>query len=230
MIWAHTPKGIFTVNSAYKVALSLVPSKTMEEASNTNNQGQFWRKIWSLNVLNKLKTFAWRASHNILPTKLNLYSRKVLDDPTCEACELAAETRGHLFWECTYARGVWEVTCIPFDNKGVHYRDFIDILWYLIFMQHVGQEVLELVVTVAWCLWHNRNKARHGSPRQSTNEILHKARTVLEDFQAAHFKRPQLTSPPNARYIPPSYPWFKINTDATVFKDLKNSGHRRCHP
>lgn len=62
MIWAHTPKGIFTVNSAYKVALSLVPSKTMEEASNTNNQGQFWRKIWSLNVPNKLKTFARRAS------------------------------------------------------------------------------------------------------------------------------------------------------------------------
>ncbi|XP_075667296.1 uncharacterized protein LOC142636862 [Castanea sativa] len=39
MIQAYTPKGTFTVISAYKVALSLIPSKTMEGASNTNNQG-----------------------------------------------------------------------------------------------------------------------------------------------------------------------------------------------
>ncbi|XP_075661484.1 uncharacterized protein LOC142631245 [Castanea sativa] len=87
-------------------------------------------------------------------------------------------------------------------------------------MQHVGQDVIELVVPVAWCIWYNCNKARHGSPRQSTNEILHKAHTTLEDFQATHFKLPQLTSPSDARWVPPSYPWFKINTDAALFNDL----------
>ena len=177
MIWAYTPKGTFTVNSAYKVALSLTPLKTMEGASHTNNQGQFWRKIWSLNVPNKLKNFAWRVSRNILPTKSNLCSRQVLDDPTCDACGVAAETSGHLFCECTCARDVWDAIGISFDNNGVRYRDFIDLLWYLIFMQHVSQDVLELVVAVAWCMWHSRNKAQHGSPRQSPNEILHKART-----------------------------------------------------
>ena len=59
--------------------------------------GQFWQKIWSLQIPNKLKTFAWRASRNILPTKANLCSRGVLDDPTCDACGLIAETSGHLF-------------------------------------------------------------------------------------------------------------------------------------
>lgn len=154
MIWAYTPKGTFTVNSAYKVALSLTPLKTMEGASHTNNQGQFWRKIWSLNVPNKLKNFAWRVSRNILPTKSNLCSRQVLDDPTCDACGVAAETSGHLFCECTCARDVWDAIGISFDNNGVRYRDFIDLLWYLIFMQHVSQDVLELVVAVAWCMWH----------------------------------------------------------------------------
>ena len=50
------------------------------------------------------------------------------------------------------------------------------------------------------------------------------ARTTLEDFQAAHFKRPQLTSPSDARWVPPSYPWFKINTDAALFNDLRTVG------
>ncbi|XP_075658928.1 uncharacterized protein LOC142628772 [Castanea sativa] len=91
-------------------------------------------------------------------------------------------------------------------------------------MQHIGQDVIELVVAVTWCIWYNRNKARHGSRRQSTNEILHKARTILEDFQAAHFKLPQLTSPSDARWVRPSYPWFKINTDAALFNDLRTVG------
>ena len=127
-------------------------------------------KIWSLQIPNKLKTFAWRASRNILPTKVNLCSRGVLDDPTCDACGLIAETNRHLFWDCRHAREVWTTIGIPFDSMGVHYRDFIDLIWYLISRQHMGQDVLELIITIAWCMWYNRNRARHGSPRQSSND------------------------------------------------------------
>ena len=97
MIWAYTPKGTFTVNSAYKIALSLSQSKSTEGTSKATSHSQFWQKIWSLRIPNKLTTFAWRASRNILPTKANLCSRGVLDDPICDACGLTAETSGHLF-------------------------------------------------------------------------------------------------------------------------------------
>ena len=46
---------------------------------------------------------------------------------------------------------------IPFDNNGVHFRDFIDLLWHLEFFQRAGNELLELVITVAWSMWFNRN-------------------------------------------------------------------------
>ena len=95
----------------------------------------FWQTIWSLGIPNKLKTFAWKASRNILPTKVNLCRHGVIENATCEACELAKETSGHLFWDCTKAREVWVATGISFDATGVSFREFVDLLWYLIFVQ-----------------------------------------------------------------------------------------------
>ena len=58
MIWAYTPKGTFTVNSAYKVALSLSQSKSTEGTLDATSHSQFWQKNWGLRIPNKLKTFA----------------------------------------------------------------------------------------------------------------------------------------------------------------------------
>ena len=60
-------------------------------------KGAFGNLLWSLNIPNKIKSFAWWASKNILPTKVNLCHRKVLTDPTCEACGIEAESSGHPF-------------------------------------------------------------------------------------------------------------------------------------
>ena len=65
--------------------------------SNGYNSGAFWKSLWYLNVPNKIKSFAWRASRNILSTKAILCPRKVLDNPECEACGLEVESSGHLF-------------------------------------------------------------------------------------------------------------------------------------
>ena len=65
--------------------------------SNGQNSGAFWKSLWHLNVPNKIKSFAWRASCNILSTKAILCHRKVLDNPKCEACGLEVESSGHLF-------------------------------------------------------------------------------------------------------------------------------------
>ncbi|KAK9993559.1 hypothetical protein SO802_023262 [Lithocarpus litseifolius] len=106
------PKGTFTVNSACKLALSLNSHSTTGSPSISRDLSPFWKKIWSLHAPNKIKTFTWRACHNILPTKENLYHRKVLDEPLCEACGLATETTTHLFWECTKAVELWAISAL----------------------------------------------------------------------------------------------------------------------
>lgn len=94
LVWAYTwPKGNFTVRSSYKVVnvMSLSSTPFLGEPSNCQNQGLFW-KIHR-KAPNKIKSFAWRASKYIFPTKDNLCHRKIIDD----ACGIVAESSGHMF-------------------------------------------------------------------------------------------------------------------------------------
>ena len=164
LIWAYTPKGIFIVNSAYKVALSLSPHANPCTTSQGSDHTHFWRTIWALNIPHKIKTFTWKACRALL-TKVNLCHRGILKEALCEACVLSEETSGHLFWDCTKARETWTMVALTIDIHTVHYREFVDFIWHLIFNQHVGKELLGLVVTIAWCMWYTRNKARPGTTR-----------------------------------------------------------------
>ena len=98
IVWAQTPKGIFSVSSAYKVSLSINGNTAATHSGplDAQNTRLFWRTLWRLHIPNKLRSFAWRACKNVLPTKVNLCSRKILTDPTCEDCGLDAETNGHV--------------------------------------------------------------------------------------------------------------------------------------
>ncbi|XP_075653903.1 uncharacterized protein LOC142624260 [Castanea sativa] len=175
MIWTYTPKGYFTVNSAYKVAISMTRTLALVETSHDTEQTRFWRQLWNLHVPNKIKLFAWKACKKILPTKTNLYHRGVIDDPTCEACARAPKTVRHLFWECTITKDVWNLSDIPLDKTGINHRDFMDLLWYLLFKQHVDTKLVELVITTAWSAWFSCNKACLGEARQPLREIMLRA-------------------------------------------------------
>ncbi|KAL0004708.1 hypothetical protein SO802_012269 [Lithocarpus litseifolius] len=86
LVWAATPNGKFTVKSAYWLALDM---KRVENESTSGPSGlqQLWRSIWSADVPNKIKNFAWRACQNTLPTKANLFHRKVISSEVCEHCD-----------------------------------------------------------------------------------------------------------------------------------------------
>ena len=106
MVWAFAPKGNFTVQSIYRLALDMVNSTANVEASDNHQRSLFWKTLQHLNVPNKIKSFTWRAYKNILPTKDNLRRRKGIDIPTCEACGSGAESTGHVFQECEKAQEV----------------------------------------------------------------------------------------------------------------------------
>ena len=134
----------------------------------------------------------------------------------CEACGLDFEITNHLLWDCQRARKTWELSRILFDITGIHYKDFKDLLWYLIFTKHVDKDLLALIVIVAWCMWFNRNKTRLGNPRQPSREIPHKARLILEEFQLAHLRKPHHQQAQDLHWVPPTSPYYKINTNAAI--------------
>ncbi|XP_075649603.1 uncharacterized protein LOC142620049 [Castanea sativa] len=90
----------------------------------------------------------------------------------------------------------------------------------------MGNDLVELIVTVAWCMWYNRNEARLGSTRQTSHEIIHKAHSILNEFQLAHFAPPLFKEQADPRWIPPTHPWYKVNIDTAIFSDLHTVGIR----
>ena len=64
-MWAYTPRGNFIVCKAYRLAMGSRIGNTFGGASNEENGKIFWKTIWRLNIPNKVKSFAWKASKNI---------------------------------------------------------------------------------------------------------------------------------------------------------------------
>lgn len=104
------------------------------------------------------------------------------------------------------------------------FQEFVNLLWHLKFVQHMGDDVLELTITIAWSIWFNRNATRLGKSSQNTSMIIQKARALLDEFQVANFQLSQPVVKHSGHWICPKPPWYKINTNATVFEQQQATG------
>lgn len=69
----------------------------------------FWKSLWSLNILEKIKLFLWKCLQNSLPTNAQLY-RKVREvTPLCTMCHTKTETNEHLLFHCPFAKEIWNL-------------------------------------------------------------------------------------------------------------------------
>jgi hypothetical protein len=106
--WHFGSKGIFSVKSAYKLAMQLRDEELGRNCSTSAVEGgglNFeWHKIWQLPYPNKVKMFIWRLAHNSLPVKRNLVRRRVRTDTVCPVCKRLDEDSGHLFFKCKRAK------------------------------------------------------------------------------------------------------------------------------
>lgn len=124
LIWMGNKKGEFTVKSAYYVALSLVETKECGECSNGDQRNPLWRKIWHLKIPTKIRTFAWRAYMNGLPTKLNLCRKGVNISPMCPMCKQEPESISHTLLHCDFAKQVWDKWKVCLINLRLRQGDF----------------------------------------------------------------------------------------------------------
>ena len=79
----------------------------MAESSRGCVGKRIWTALWKLRIPNKIKVFGWRACNDILPTKLNLTKRRIIDDFVCPICMRFPESATHVSWECDVAQDVW---------------------------------------------------------------------------------------------------------------------------
>ena len=102
--------------------------------------------------------------------------------------------------------------------------EFIDVVWFM--MNTEGEEDWELFATVAWCLWNNRNKVRHGEAGKNGKSIAVEARNYWAEVRAVKpsFGRPSKPKITHTHWLPPPQGWYKVNVDVAVFKDQGQCG------
>ena len=134
---------------AYRVAMRL-SNPNWEEHSMAREHSLMWNKIWSLNILLKVRTFLLRACSNCLPTRDNLHRRRVSVDPHCKICHHSSETVSHILWECPLARNVWAIFKGRAQKCSKIATDFF-ILFHQLQLK-MDQHELERWAVTAWAI------------------------------------------------------------------------------
>lgn len=163
--------------------LSNCPDPTLPGASDPSAQNSCWRRVWTLNVPNKIKHFIWRACRESLPTKKNLLIRKVTRTAICDHCNEEVEDTIYALWVCQVLKEVWWNEHYLRNQLSTRYVDFRD-LWTGIINSEVSK-LAERFAYVAWSIWHKRNATRMQSSSLPFNRIYQDMCDRLQEFQAA---------------------------------------------
>ncbi|KAG8499524.1 hypothetical protein CXB51_006063 [Gossypium anomalum] len=98
LVWGGEHSGEFLVRIAYKLLQTF--DKIPRAYALQTGYGNFYKKLWLLNLPNKVKITLWRISWNYLPTRVNMQYRKLVSNTSCPRCGERAETIDHIFREC----------------------------------------------------------------------------------------------------------------------------------
>ncbi|KAH9672066.1 reverse transcriptase domain-containing protein [Citrus sinensis] len=113
--WMADPLGCYSVRSCYKVLNPITP----------DSGANVWRKLWNLQVPNKVKNFIWRAAHNVLPTATNLISKRVDVPSTCSVCNAYEKTVLHSLVACSFAQSCWNSSSVGFVGYCSTFLDWL---------------------------------------------------------------------------------------------------------
>jgi hypothetical protein len=106
LFWGGTTNEQFAVRSAYHMEIERRES-LIGSSSDSGIHSPLWNSLWQLQIPRTAILFLWRACNKILPIKVNLCWRRVVEDPFCPMCGLEAETTVHAIWNCTAAHAIW---------------------------------------------------------------------------------------------------------------------------
>jgi hypothetical protein len=99
-----------------------------------------------MNTPNAVKVFMWRAYHNALATKANLFQWNITEDPLCPTYGVEVETMGHVLWSFPATKYIWSRCGSKIQKRSIKNAEFVFILEEL--LQYLGKEDIELMAVV----------------------------------------------------------------------------------
>lgn len=223
----RTPHGMFTVRSVYYLEQKKC-TKGARESSNAREEEVFWKNLWRLNASALVKNFVWKVGNELLPTKVNLYQRHIVQNPTCPICLQGTKDVFHIFWSCKSSTAVWQECGKKIQKLAVGARDGRSLLHFLI--TKLDGEDLLLALVVSLPIWLRRNAVVFRREFTAPGRLVEEAHSMVKEFLQATMlteKTPGLGADSVViRWVPPPCGSIKINWDAALDPWMKRTGIR----
>jgi hypothetical protein len=227
--WQYEKTGLFTVRSAYRLALERAQNlNEVGTCSAANGERRKWCKIWKLPVLLKVHNFIWKMLKNGIPTNANRQYRHITNDASCEMCGASREDCFHATMECPHAKtlreAMREVWPLPPEDRLCN----TGLEWLIAVLESVTESKAANLAMILWRSWTVRNKVtRAGEALSIVSSVeylmnLDKClkepggdeytpRVVCQDQVKSEPRRPEGT---DSSWRPPDPGNMKVNTDA----------------
>lgn len=224
LVRGGTMSGLFTVRSAYYMERSRL-AQDRGEWSGVDNSGEIWKTLWGLNALPVITNFCWEVCNELLPTKENLFRRKIVTDPWYPLCTAKPETIVHCLWGFPAAEAVWQeggrkfhkMSCAPLDGKGL----------FTYFLEHFDPEEVVEALIVARMIWWRRNDFVFSRGFTPLAKLMFAAKSSMDRFSQT--AKSEVVSPKALtrhqlewKKLPEGC--WKINWDAAIAKEALKMG------
>ncbi|XP_026383473.1 uncharacterized protein LOC113278971 [Papaver somniferum] len=178
LMWAHTRNGKFTIKSAYRIYMNDIPSP---------EDSTFWRKVWDIDCLPKVKFFMWKMFAHMLPVNaiMKLYNPHV--NVLCSFCNAHDETVMHLFVNCPIVLRIWfSLSLHHLISTDLDWVDDIFLYWH---ESSLGASPFKVGwpsvgAIVMWSIWKLRCDVVFKCASLDTNRIIVDIKTMLNSYIA----------------------------------------------
>ncbi|KAH1107832.1 hypothetical protein J1N35_011600 [Gossypium stocksii] len=145
--WSQNPYGIYTSKPGY--------SWLILKKVGFSPHRFFWRTIWKLKMLPKIKIFSWRIGQNILPTFDNIIRIRQGFNNICPRCQSREETLLYALKECPKAREILAAGGLNNRLLNRNYSYFID--WLEDMLRELDNKAAANFLNLFWNSWNDRN-------------------------------------------------------------------------
>lgn len=227
LAWHYDKKGLFSVKSAYMVAVDNVvreSSSGLTSTSNaeTENSDFDWKKLWALPLPSKVRHFLWRIATYSLPLRTKLKRKGMPIDTRCPVCFRFDEDGGHIFLKCKKVRELWRTSML--EHIRIKLLDCPDSKKVLeeIFKLELG-ECLK-VCFLMWLWWNERNKANNGDQIRSIGEVSSSAEYHVFNCMKDKTQEKEKSNRKMQKWKPPPEGNLKININGAFIEASKIGG------
>ncbi|XP_057443227.1 uncharacterized protein LOC130735144 [Lotus japonicus] len=215
MVWAATPKGYFSVQSAYHCIRRWKHQEICSSSSEITDG--VWQRLWNLKVVPRFSHFLWKVLKGIVPTRQRLWNKGVRCPLFCPRCDQVAESVEHALRDCPWSRRVWFASPLGFSWPADITLNFSE--WCRSLLMDAPPEVGEIFATICYHIWRARNLLCFEEKVSSELSVVAQAMGTLRAYQETQQQMKQHMEGQSAKsqqkWTAPLCGLMKVNVDAS---------------